>query len=64
MRHILNSIRAFEYKFDKKASWLACHHPCIAFIGAFIGMPLFVLAAVFVCTMAIMVPFGCVFGWL
>lgn len=64
MKRIKKAVRLFEDKFDRKAAWLAYHHPYLAFAGAFIGMPVFVLTAVFAGTMAVMLPLSLLFGWM
>ena len=48
MKVILKSIQNFEDKFDRSAELFAFHHPYLAFLAIFIGMPIFVLIAVFI----------------
>ena len=46
MAAIWKSIHNFEDKFDRNAERFAFHHPYLAFLAMFIGMPLFILIAV------------------
>lgn len=63
MKRFLRQIHNIEEKFDHKAEWLAYHHPYIACLGIFIGMPVFILISVFGGTMLVMLPFSLLFGW-
>lgn len=62
MKVILKSIQNFEDKFDRSAELFAFHHPYLAFLAIFIGMPIFVLIAVFISTVAITFPIVYIFG--
>lgn len=62
MKVILKSIQNFEDKFDRSAELFAFHHPYLAFLAIFIGMPIFVLIAVFISTVAITFPIAYIFG--
>lgn len=64
MKHMVQTIHRFERRFDARAEWLAWHHPYLAFFSVFIGMPMIVLAAVCVCTAAVMLPVSWLAGWL
>lgn len=62
MKVILKSIQNFEDKFDRSAELFAFHHPYLAFLAIFIGMPIFVLIAVFISTVAITFPIVYILG--
>lgn len=64
MAEILKFIHKFEKCFDKCTERFIFYHPFLAFIAMFIGMPIFVLAAVTVCTVAIILPIALIFGWI
>lgn len=64
MTAILKSIHAFEDKFDRRAEYFAFRHPYLAFLAMFIGMPVFILFAVSICTAIIVLPLSFTFGWL
>ena len=64
MKAILKSIRNFEDKFDRIAERFTFHHPYLAFLAMFIGMPIFILIAVFISTVVIIFPIAWIFGWL
>lgn len=64
MAAIWKSIHNFEDKFDRNAECFAFHHPYLAFLAMFIGMPLFILIAVAVSTTLIAIPIAWIFGWL
>lgn len=64
MTKIMNRVHAWEAGFDKKAVRFASHHPYLAYLAVFIGMPLFILGAVFLSTTVIMLPLALIFGWL
>lgn len=61
MTAIIKSIHKMENRFDKTAERFAFHHPYLAFLAMFIGMPLFVLIAVFVCTVLVTLPLALIF---
>lgn len=64
MTAILNSIRHLNQQFHHSAKYFAYHHPAIAFAMAFIGMPLFILAAVSLSAALFTVPLALFLGWL
>jgi hypothetical protein len=64
MAAIWKSIHNFEDKFDRNAERFAFHHPYLAFLAMFIGMPLFILIAVAVSTTLIAIPIAWIFRWL
>ena len=56
---IAKTIRKMEYKFDMKAEKFLWHHPLPGFFFLFIGMPLFILLGVCICTAIIAFPMVC-----
>ncbi len=64
MTAILKSFHRFEEKFDKQAERFAFHHPFLSFLIMFIGMPIFILLSVSLCTTLIALPMALIFGWL
>lgn len=63
MAAIIKSIHKFENRFDLRAEQFAFHHPFLAGLAMFIGMPVFILAAVSISTVVITLPFAWLFGW-
>ena len=64
MTALLKSIHKFEDKFDRRAERFAFRHPYLAFFAMFIGMPIFILAAVAACTTVVTLPLALIFDWL
>lgn len=64
MTAILKSIYKVEKHFDKSTERFALHHPYLTLLAMFIGMPIFILLAVTVCTTLAALPFALIFGWL
>lgn len=64
MKAILKSLKKIEEKFDRRAERFVFRHPHMAFLVMFVGMPLFILAAVAALTMVIVFPTGMLMGWL
>ena len=62
MTAILKSIQSFEDRFDRSAEHFAFHHPYLAFLVMFIGMPIFILIVVAACTTIITFPMAWIFG--
>lgn len=60
----LKPIHKTELKFDAAAERFFSRHPFLGYLTAFIVLPLFILAAVFACTIAVIFPFALIFGWL
>ena len=58
------SIRGFERNVDAKAEKFVWHHPFLGFLLIFVGMPVFILACVSVCTMLIAFPLSWLMGWI
>lgn len=61
MTAIIKSIHKMENRFDKTAECFAFHHPCLAFLAMFIGMPIFILFAVAACTTLAVLPLALIF---
>lgn len=64
MTTIMKSIHKLESSFDKRAQHFAFHHPFLAYLAIFIGIPIFILLAVTVSTTLIALPIAWIFGWL
>ena len=64
MTAIIKSIHKFEDDFDRKAERFVFHHPYIAFVMMFIGIPLFVLMAVAASTTVLILPIAWILGLL
>lgn len=64
MTAIIKSIHKFEDDFDRKAEQFAFHHPYIAFVMMFIGIPLFTLMEVAASTTVLILPIAWILGWL
>ena len=63
MSVLVNTFRKFEKNFDKRALKLSMHHPYLFFMAIFIGVPLFVLCSVCICTIIIVLPISLIMGW-
>lgn len=53
MEKLMKTFRGFQSRLDRKAERFGIRHPYLAFVGIFVGMPVSVLAAVFLCTTAV-----------
>ena len=56
MSNILKSIHKLEDKFDNRAERFAFRHPHAAVLAMFIGLPVFILAAVSLLTVLVTLP--------
>lgn len=56
MSSILKSIHKLEDKFDNRAERFAFRHPHAAVLAMFIGLPVFILAAVSLLTVLVTLP--------
>lgn len=54
----------FENQIDTSMERFIARHRVLGLLMIFIGMPLFTLTAVCLCTMCITLPFAVVFGWM
>lgn len=64
MTTVMKSIHKMEKRFDERAERFAFHHPYLACLVMFIGVPSFILIAVAATTMLITFPVAWIFGWL
>lgn len=64
MTRILNFIHKAEQRFDNAATHFVYHHPFLGYLVAFVGVPLLILVAVFVCTTILALPIAWIFGWI
>lgn len=64
MTVVLKSIYKMEKYFDKSVERFTLYHPYLTFLAMFIGMPIFMLLVVAVCTTFAVLPFALIFGWL
>lgn len=53
----------YKSKIDAYITKLMKRHPFIAFLMIFIGMPIFILLAVFAVVYLIALPLGFIMGW-
>lgn len=63
MTKILKSVHMTEHKFEAAATRFFSHYLFLGYLTIFIGIPLFVLGAVCVCSTAFILPFALLFGW-
>lgn len=64
MTAILNRIHYVEYSFEEMVRHFIAAHPYIASMAFLIGIPLFIVMAVVVCTTVVMTPIGWLLGWM
>ena len=64
MLHILQIIHIDKNHLNHSAAGFARLHPYLSFFCLFVGMPFFILAAVFACTSAVLLPLALLLGWL
>ena len=64
MSAIFKTIHELNKRIEAYAEHFAFRHPYLHIFAFFIGMPIFVLAAVFFFTAIITVPVALLFGWL
>lgn len=64
MKYIREAIQRTEYKFDTTAAHFTRRHPCISLLCTFIGVPVFVLGAVYALASAVVYPIAWVCGWM
>ena len=62
MSAFIKRVSRFENRMDASMERFIFHHKLLGLLLIFIGMPLITLAAVFVCTMLIVLPIGLLFG--
>lgn len=64
MTHVIHSMERVTLKCKKTADRFAQFHPYLTFTCAFIGIPLLILATIFVCASLFMLPVAWICGWL
>lgn len=62
MSAFIKRVSRFENRMDASMERFIFHHKLLGLLLIFIGMPLITLAAVFVCTMLIVLPIALLFG--
>ena len=63
MSSFMKRISRFESHIDAAIEKFVFHNRVLGLLIIFIGMPLVTLAAVYVCTTIIILPFALMFGW-
>ena len=63
MLTFMKRVSRFENHIDTSIERFLFHHKFLGFIFIFIGIPLVTLAAVCICTTAIVLPIAFIFGW-
>lgn len=61
MTKFLNSIHKANQRFDNAAKLLFIHHPFLGYLLFFIGAPILLIAAVFLCTTILALPIAWAF---
>lgn len=64
MTHIRESMQRAENRFDATAAHFARRHPCISLLCTFIGIPAFILGAVYALASVVVCPVAWVCGWM
>lgn len=64
MANILHTIHTIERRLESSLGRFLTAYPRLSYLFLFIGVPAFLIAALFVCTAAIMLPIAAVLGWL
>lgn len=52
-----------RHDLDKAVEGMMRRHPCAAFFGVLVGLPLLLIGGLLVCSTAIMLPVSCLMGW-
>lgn len=63
MTEFMKNVARLERRFDRKAESFTFHHPVLASLLMFVGLPLFVLTAVCLFTIVISLPVSWLMGW-
>lgn len=58
------AIRSVEMKAEYEMTQFATCHPYVATVSMLVGIPVFLLGALFAATTAILLPMSMVMGWL
>lgn len=64
MTQIRKLIQRAENRFDTTAARFARRHPCISLLCTFIGIPVFILGAVYALASAVVCPIAWACGWM
>lgn len=64
MTAISKLLHRVEDKLNQDMERFAFRHPHFTFLAMFVGVPTFILIAVFICTVLIVLPISLIFGWL
>ncbi|MDD6022574.1 MAG: hypothetical protein ACI4GA_07170 [Acutalibacteraceae bacterium] len=64
MSVLFKRVHELDKRLEAKTERFSFRHPVLSFFFLFIGMPICVLAAVFLFTVVISVPVALIFGWL
>ena len=64
MRRIKKIIQEKEDRFDVFAERFLQRHPYLGYMAVFMGIPVIILAAVFISTVFIMLPVSCFMRWI
>ena len=64
MAHAVQYYHLIEAKMKHSIIQFENKHPYIALWGAFVGIPIALLAAVTAFATIVILPFACIFGWL
>lgn len=64
MTYIIKSIYKIEYRIGAAAGKFFSRHLFLSYFMAFIGMPVFILSTVFICTTILVLPAALLLGWL
>lgn len=62
MKKIMKSIYKTEHRFNAAAESFFFHHPFLGYLAAVIGMPIFIIMAVFAGTTILAFPLMLLFG--
>ena len=62
MTEFMKNVARLERRFDRKAESFTFHHPVLASLLMFVGLPLFVLTAVCLSTIVISLPVSWLMG--
>lgn len=63
MTAITKSFHKFAFRFDSRAQRFVLHHPNLAAVVMFIGLPIFILLVVSAGTLLITLPISLLLGW-
>lgn len=64
MTHIRESIQRTECEFDTAAAHFTRRHPCLSLLCTFIGVPIFIIGAVYILASVVIYPIAWACGWM